>query len=120
MSRKKRITKRPSRRKPTAAAAADSNGEVLDGTLTFQIRGGPHDGKQIEMDAMLLKLACEQQEAAHKLPVDDDGCRRATPEFAVSLNQALIDLGYDCTPTIAVRAWVAVNEYFAAQQKKTS
>jgi len=82
------------------------------------VRGGKHDGKTIEMDPMVVKLAAERLELKHQLEVIE-GHTQATAEFAVELSGTLETLGYESTPAIAIRAWQRACEHFATVQKKT-
>jgi phenylacetate-coenzyme A ligase PaaK-like adenylate-forming protein len=104
-------TKKPAKRKPR------SNGHVTDGELAIQVKGGRLDGKTVKMDLTIVKLCSEPLEKDLEVV---DGFLQATPQFAMALNEALQAVGYDCTPTIAVKAWIQACEFFAEQQKKTS
>ena len=115
MTRKKQPASRSQAQRPQAA----SNGEIRDGVIRFDIVGGPHDGKSVAMDPLLVKLAAEVLERKHELEVFD-GRYQGTPAFAVELSAALEALGYVSTPAIAMHAWVVCAEYFAELQKKTS
>ncbi len=97
----------------------ESNGQLIDGTITIEVKGGPHDGEKIHMDATVVKLAAEKLQAKHKLPIED-GLMAPTAEFALDLDKALQGVGYKSTPTIAIHAWIKASEYFLELQKKTS
>ena len=107
------------KRKTVRPKRAESNGQLIDGTISIEVRGGPHDGEKIHMDATVVKLAAEKLQANHKLPIED-GLMAPTAEFAVDLDKALQGVGYKSTPTIAIHAWIKASEYFVALQKKTS
>ena len=107
------------KRKTVRPKRAESNGQLIDGTISIEVRGGPHDGEKIHMDATVVKLAAEKLQAKHKLPIED-GLMAPTAEFAVDLDKALQGVGYKSTPTIAIHAWIKASEYFVALQKKTS
>lgn len=107
------------KRKTVRPKRAESNGQLIDGTISIEVRGGPHDGEKIHMDATVVKLAAEKLQAKHKLPIED-GLMAPTAEFAVDLDKALRGVGYKSTPTIAIHAWIKASEYFVALQKKTS
>ena len=107
------------KRKTVRTKRAESNGQLIDGTITIEVRGGPHDGEKIHMDATVVKLTAEKLQAKHKLPIED-GLMAPTAEFAVDLDKALQGVGYKSTPTIAIHAWIKASEYFVALQKKTS
>lgn len=107
------------KRKTVRPKRAESNGQLIDGTISIEVRGGPHDGEKIHMDATVVKLAAEKLQAKHKLPIED-GLMAPTAEFAVDLDKALQGIGYKSTPTIAIHAWIKASEYFVALQKKTS
>lgn len=110
---------RRKRTRRTAKKDPSSNGAVVnDGTIGISVRGGQYDGQKIEMDITLLKLASEEMERKHDLPTVD-GMTQATTGFAKDLSEALVELGYSCTPAIALRAWVEVCKYFVELQKKT-
>jgi hypothetical protein len=111
----KKVTRR---KRPTTKPS--SNGAVVnDGTIGISVKGGRYDGQTIEMDLTLLKLASEEMERKHDLPTVD-GMTQATTGFAKDLSEALVELGYNCTPAIALRAWVEVCKYFVELQKKTA
>ena len=93
--------------------------QVIDGTITIEVQGGPHDGEKIHMDATVVKLTAEKLQTEHRLPTED-GLMRPTAEFAVDLDKALQGVGYKSTPTIAIHAWIKASEYFLELQKKTS
>lgn len=112
-AKRKRATRRATH-KP-----AESNGHIKDGTITVAVEGGPHDGKTLSMDAMVVKLIADELVETHDLTIDN-GKYIATAGFAVDLDNALQKIGYTSTPTIAVFAWVAACDYFAEIQKKTS
>ena len=114
---KRKTVKRAGRKIPQPKP--ESNGQLIDGTITIEVKGGPHDGEKIHMDATVVKLAAEQLQAKHKLPIEDGGYR-PTAEFAVDLDKALQGVGYKSTATIAIHAWIRASEYFVELQKKTS
>ena len=114
---KRKTVKRAGRQIPRPKP--ESNGQLLDGTITIEVKGGPHDGEKIHMDATVVKLAAEKLQAKHKLPIEDGLCS-PTAEFAVDLDNALQGVGYKSTPTIAIHAWIKACEYFVELQKKTS
>ena len=115
---KRKTVKRAGRKIPRPKA--ESNGQLIDGTITIEVKGGPHDGEKIHMDATVVKLTAEKLQAKHKMAVGEDGLVEATAEFAVDLDKALQGIGYKSTPTIAIHAWIKAGEYFVALQKKTS
>lgn len=115
----KRKTVKRAGRKVARPKRAESNGQLVDGTISIVVRGGPHDGETLQMDATVVKLVAEKLQAKHSLPVKD-GHIQPTAEFAIDLDRALQDLGYKSTPTIAVHAWIKAVEYFIELQKKTS
>jgi len=115
MATKKKVTKQRKRPEKTEA----SNGAVYDSTIKMEVKGGPHDGKTIEMDPMLVKLSADALERKHGLE-SVEGRIQATAGFAADLSKELVTLGYDSTPSIAIGAWVKASEYFAEMQKKTS
>jgi hypothetical protein len=94
------------------------NGQLEDGTITVSVKGGVLNGKTLEFDAMVVKLASEPLEAKHKMRAKG-GKLFATAEFAVEFDKKLKELGYESTPTIAIRVWSRAHEYFAEVQKKT-
>jgi len=108
-------TKKTTRRKP----ADSTNGELVDGTLTIAVKGGPYDGQTLEMDALVVRLAAETLVRKHGLKVKD-GWIDATAAFSVDLDKALKEVGYKSTPTIAIRAWEIACRLFAELQKKTN
>ena len=115
---KRKTVKRAGRKIPQPKP--ESNGQLIDGTITIEVKGGPHDGEKIHMDATVVKLAAEQLQAKHGLKEDDKGLIRPTAEFAVDLDKALQVVGYKSTATIAIHAWIRASEYFVELQKKTS
>jgi len=110
-----------SRRRPAAKDTHSDNGHstVTDTVLTIKVEGGHLDGQEIEMDPMLVRLAADDLVQKHQLEAVD-GEWKATPEFVKELSDRLIEMGYRCTPSIAIHAWVRVSQYFAEIQKKTS
>ena len=116
------MAKTATRRKRTAKTVRKDpsrNGAVVnDGTIAVTVKGGPYDGQTIEMDITLVKLAAEEMERKHDLPTVD-GMTQATTGFAKDLSAELVELGYNCTPAIALHAWVKVCQYFVELQKKT-
>lgn len=111
---KKKAT--PRRRRPPAPKPQAT---VADGTIETTVQGGPYDGKTLTFDVMMVKLASEPLQTKHKLQTLD-GVMHGTPEFAMALSERLKQLGYDCTPAIAIWAWIASCDYLANAQKKTS
>lgn len=102
---------------------SDSNGQVtvLEGEIVIDVKGGPHDGKTIRMDPLLLMLAAEPLERKHKLEIDDRGFVVASAAFIKDFDAALRnDLGYESTPAVALGAWQAAHEYHAELKKKRS
>lgn len=95
------------------------NGHFIDGTITIEVQGGPHDGKTITMDASVVSLASVPLEKKHKLVTKGEQIH-ATAEFLVDLDAKLKSIGYESTPTIALHAWIKASEYLKAIQKKTS
>lgn len=104
---------------PRKRKTAENNGQLLDGTLSIEVRGGPHDGKTLQMDALVVKAVADKLVAKHELVVKD-GRYDYTAEFAIEFDQKLKDVGYDSTPTIALYAWVKAVDYFITVQKKTN
>jgi len=111
MTRKKKLVR--ARREPSA------NGAAQDGLIKFDVRGGQYDGHTIEMDPLLVKLSAEELERKHRLEIID-GRYQPTAQFAKDLCTSLVEIGYECTPAIAMRAWVVCADYFADLQKKTN
>ena len=112
------MTVRKSRKK--TPGKAESNGELLDGTITIQVSGGPHDGKTISMSAMVVNDAVNELLKKLKIEPESDGLTTFTPEFKIALDKRLQRLGYDSTPEIAMYAQGKAFEYWQALQKKTS
>ena len=112
------MTVRKSRKK--TPGKAESNGELLDGTITIKVVGGPHDGKAIHMSAMIVNDAVTELITSLNLKPDSDGLYKFTPEFKMGLNRRLQELGYDSTPEIAMGAQEKAFEYWQTLQKKTS
>ena len=108
----KRKTARPKR--------AESNGQLIDGTITIEVQGGPHGGKTIHMSAMIVNDAAEEVTKKLKMQPDSDGLMTFTPEFKMALDKRLQELGYDSTPEIAMHAQSKAFEYWTSLQKKTS
>ncbi len=98
----------------------ESNGELLDGTITIVVRGGPHGGKTIYMSAMIVNDAVNEVIRKLKLQPGSDGLITFTPEFKIALDKRLQELGYDSTPEIAMHAQSKAFEYWSSLQKKTS
>ncbi len=107
------------KRKTARTKQAESNGQLIDGTITIVVRGGPHDGQTLHMDATVVKLAAERLQAKHQLEIKD-GEIEPTAEFAIDLDKALQGHGYKSTPTIAIHVWIKAVDYFVELQKKTS
>ncbi len=99
---------------------AESNGELLDGTITIVVRGGPHDGKTIYMSAMIVNDAADEVAKKLNMQPGSDGLTTFTPEFKMALSKRLQELGYDSTPEIAMHAQQKAFEYWTSLQKKTS
>lgn len=112
----KRKTVKPKRAR---VARPESNGQLIDGTITIVVQGGPHDGETLHMDATVVKLAAEKLQAKHQLQIED-GQIEPTAEFAIDLDKSLQGFGYKSTPTIAIHAWIKAVEYFLDLQKKTN
>ena len=110
-----------SRRRPAAKDSHSDNGHstVKDAVLSIKVEGGELDGQEIEMDVMLVRLASDELARKHNLEVVD-GELHATVEFVAELCERIKQIGYPCTPSVAIHAWVKVSEYFAELQKKTS
>ncbi len=100
--------------------AAESNGELIDGTITIVVKGGPHDGKTIHMSAMVVNDAVSEVIQKLKIEPDSDGLTTFTPEFKMALDRRLQELGYDSTVEIAMSAQQKAFEYWTSLQKKTS
>ncbi len=109
--------KTPTRKRKVAA---ESNGELLDGTITIVVTGGPHGGKTIYMSAMIVNDAVSELISKLKLQPDSDGLTTFTPEFKMALDKRLQELGYESTPEIAMHAQQKAFEYWTSLQKKTS
>ena len=109
--------KTPARKRKVAA---ESNGELIDGTITIVVKGGPHDGKTIHMSAMVVNDAVNEVFKKLKIEPDSDGLTTFTPEFKMALDRRLQELGYDSTPEIAMHAQQKAFEYWTSLQKKTS
>ena len=105
----KRVRKKPA-----------TNGQMIqEGQIIVEVQGGPHDGKTITMDAMLVKLTAERLEKKHQLEVDGDQYV-ATAKFAKEFAEELEGLGYDSSPSIALAAWGRANQWYVDLKKKTS
>ena len=115
---KRKTVKRARRRIPRPKL--ESNGQLIDGTITIEVRGGPHDGKTIHMSAMIVNDAVDEVVKKLKMEPDSDGLMSWTPEFKMALDKRLQDLGYESTPEIAMHAQSKAFEYWESLQKKTS
>ncbi|MDX1964126.1 MAG: hypothetical protein SFX18_13315 [Pirellulales bacterium] len=72
-----------------------------------------------EVDVMLLKLACEEQERTHNLEIRD-GKYVPTPQFLFDLANSLKGLGLPmCTPTMAFQLWCAAGAQIETLKKNT-
>ena len=98
----------------------ESKGQLIDGTITIEVKGGPHDGKTIHMSAMIVNDAVSELIKKLKLEPDSEGLTTFTPEFKIALDKRLQELGYDSTPEIAMHAQAKAFEYWTSLQKKTS
>lgn len=98
----------------------ESNGELIDGTITIEVKGGPHDGKTIHMSAMIVNDVVTEVSKSLNMEPESDGLTTFTPEFKMALDKRLQALGYDSTPEIAMRAQAKAFEYWTSLQKKTS
>ncbi len=98
----------------------EDNGQLIDGTITIEVVGGPHGGKTICMSAMIVNDAVNEVIKKLNIEKDDDGLMTFTPEFKIALDKRLQSLGYESTPEIAMHAQVKAFEYWSSLQKKTS
>jgi hypothetical protein len=110
--------KRPPTRRKRRSSPAETNGHVSDGTMEIIIQG--KQPRRIVADVMVVKLACEELEIAHKLKPDAKGQLHATPKFAIALSESFRELGYETTPNVAIAMWQRANEHFGQLQKKTN
>ncbi len=113
----KRKTVRPKRAR---VSQPESNGQLIDGTITIEVVGGPHGGKTIYMSAMIVNDAVDEVIKKLKMQSDSNGLMTWTPEFKIALDKRLQELGYDSTPEIAMHAQVKAFEYWSSLQKKTN
>jgi len=119
MTKRKTAGARRTRRK-IPRPKAESNGQLIDGTITIEVKGGPHDGKTILMSAMIVNDAAEEVTKKLKMQPDSDGLMTFTPEFKIAFDKRLRELGYESTVEIAMSAQEKAFEYWTSLQKKTS
>ena len=115
---KRKTVKRAGRKIPRPKP--ESNGQLIDGTITIEVKGGPHDGKTILMSAEIVNDAVNELIAKLGLKPDSDGLMTFTPEFKIALDNRLRELGYESTVEIAMSAQVKAFDYWKSIQKKTS
>lgn len=87
-----------------------------DGTLTVQIKDGPHSGKSFQIDILAAKLACEAVEAKHRVGAKDFTVSAALLDDLAAAFKSLPGVDY-CTPTMAYKLWCAVAREFIALKK---
>jgi hypothetical protein len=115
---KRKTVKRAGRKIPRPKP--ESNGQLIDGTITIEVQGGPHDGKTITMSASIVNDAVNELLTKLKIKPDADGLTTFTPEFKIALDKRLQELGYESTVEIAMSAQEKAFEYWTSLQKKTS
>lgn len=89
--------------------------ELVDGCLHFTFRG-----EDQQVDLLLLKLACDDVERLHNLPVVDNRVQY-TAEFLSDLSQKFdrVNLLAECTPTAAFQLWIIAGKEMEGLKKNT-
>jgi hypothetical protein len=101
----------------------DSNQPAIldDGLLHFALRASDGSERQCAVDALMLRLTCEECVEAHHLPVGPNGRYVVTTAFLSDLAGRIAALGVEpCTPSIAYQLWVSGDAELERVKKNTS
>ncbi len=107
--------------------------EIVDGTISYTVRGGDHDGEKHSVDLYIVSMIVReleklpefqpaemsQDEKAEKGLDLEKSFFRSTPEFACELSRRIEKYFGFCTPSIAQSLWSKLDEFHAKLKKNT-
>lgn len=110
--------------KKRAESSSDHLDTIDDGTIPVKIQGGESDGKTVQLDLMLAKIAFEEVEIKHKVyetkGPDGKSNWKATTAFLADAAKAMQSVGVpNCTGTMAYQLWSIVSQRWIDLKKNT-